>query len=1082
MNVDRSLPAIGQPATRMTLSGGWLWTGRLVWLALTVLVLLTLSQIWPENYRITYSEWMVHETRSAVQTVMSYGDFVRLVTILESLSTAITLLTGFVIFWYKSNDKMGLFVSAFLILAAPWILSSNMDTWRLPAWAPLNSSLVSLLRAGTLSSLVLFFYLFPDGRFTPRWTRWPVLLLCVMFGAYVLGAFLHIPAPFANMWAVYVMTFFAALVIAAAAQLYRYRTHTDTAQRQQMKWVIWGFGLYIILLVPSSLGVFSLPAFTWGPVINLLALMLAQCFIPLAIGFSILRYRLWDIDLIINRTVVYGGLMLLVTTVYALIVGGAAVLFQSQARAASAITAVILISLILPPAYRHWQKIINQLVPMPERPARPAGRQEPVLEVSTISLNGHSLLLARLAWGFTTLLSLVIFIASLQLAVATDLFAQMPQLAAGIEVALFSVFANNQFLSNNAILYLVYAQFLVFMAVGLFLFWRKSNDWLAILAAIMLVTTGVGFSPAVFFLPILSPAWHIPVSLLQAILFSALIWFLYLFPNGCFTPPWTRPAAFLWGLYALGWLIWPQLNPHRGGNFIALLIFIGWAWTGLVAQIYRYRQTQGIERQQQKWVMVGFFLTHLCFAFLVLSSAAGWNQQLVTLAPTPFMLLNSLLGLSSILIPITIAFAILRYRLWEVDVWINRSVVYGGLTLLVTAVYILTVGLMSNLFQSGSSLALSVFATGLIAILFNPARQRLQTAVNRLMYGERDDPITVLTALGRRLEETVAPAETLPTLVETIAQTLKLPYVAIVGNGEVGEQTSRGAAEILAAYPSLLAAHPAPLAFPLIYHAQTIGQLLVAPRAPGEAFTPAERRLLENVARQAGAAVHAARLTADLQRSRERLVTAREEERRRLRRDLHDGLGPQLATLTLKVDAARNYLRQEPETTRPDSIETTDHLLLELKREIQEAIQDIRRLAYNLRPPALDQLGLAPALCEYAAQNSGNSLLITVDAPAALPPLSAAVEVAAYRIALEAITNVVRHARATHCRVKLSVVGDGLYLEIDDNGVGLPEAPSSGVGLASMRERAAELGGAFDLRSAPAEGTQVSIRLPILRS
>lgn len=810
--------------------------------------------------------------------------------------------------------------------------------------------------------------------------------------------------------------------------------------------------------------------------------MLAQCFIPLAIGFSILRYRLWDIDLIINRTVVYGGLMLLVTTLYALIVGGAAVLFQSQARAASVITAVILISLILPPAYRHWQKIINQLVPLPERPARSAARQRPVLEVSTTSLNGHSLLLARLAWGFTTLLSLVIFIASLQLAVATDLFAQMPQLAAEIEVALFSVFANNQFLSNNAILYLVYAQFLVFMAVGLFLFWRKSNDWLAILAAIMLVTTGVGFSPAVFFLPILSPAWHIPVSLLQAILFSALIWFLYLFPNGRFTPPWTRPATFLWGLYALGWLIWPQLNPHRGGNFIALLIFIGWAWTGLVAQIYRYRQTQGIERQQQKWVMVGFFLTHLCFASLVLSSAAGWNQQLVTLAPTPIMLLNSLLGLSSILIPITIAFAILRYRLWEVDVWINRSVVYGGLTLLVTVVYVLIVGLMSNLFQSGSSLALSVFATGLIAILFNPVRQRLQAAVNRLMYGERDDPITVLTALGRRLEETVAPAETLPTLVETIAQTLKLPYVAIVGNGEGREPMSRGAAEILAAYPSLLASHPAPLAFPLIYHAQTIGQLLVAPRAPGEAFTPAERRLLENVARQAGAAVHAARLTTDLQRSRERLVTTREEERRRLRRDLHDGLGPQLATLTLKVDAARNYLRQEPETSRPASIETTDHLLLELKREIQEAIQDIRRLAYNLRPPALDQLGLAPALGEYAAQNSANGLLITVDAPAALPPLSAAVEVAAYRIALEAITNVVRHARATHCRVKLSVVGDSLYLEIDDNGVGLPADVAPGVGLASMRERAAELGGAFDLRAAPAEGTHVSIRLPILHS
>jgi signal transduction histidine kinase len=428
--------------------------------------------------------------------------------------------------------------------------------------------------------------------------------------------------------------------------------------------------------------------------------------------------------------------------------------------------------------------------------------------------------------------------------------------------------------------------------------------------------------------------------------------------------------------------------------------------------------------------------------------------------------------------PITFTLSIWRYRLWEVDVWINRTFVFGGLTLLVTAVYILTVGFMSNLFQSGNSLALSVLATGLIAILFNPVRQRLQTAVNRLMYGERDDPITVLTALGKRLEETAVPSETLPALVETIAQTLRLPYVAVVGMGErgsrgAGEQESGGKGRVLAAYPSPHAQHSTPFAFSLIYQSETIGQLLVAPRVPGEAFNPAERRLLENVARQAGTAVYAAQLTNDLQRSRERLVTTREEERRRIRRDLHDGLGPQLATLSLKVDAARNYLTHDAESA--------DHLLTELKSEIHSAISDIRRLVNDLRPPALDQLGLVSALREYVVrQNGSGGLQISLTAPDELPLLPAAVEVAAYRIALEAITNCVRHAQAHICQLCLQL-DNGLQLEIRDDGAGLPVGYQAGVGLSSMRERTAELGGTFDIESIAGGGTMIMVQLPFSR-
>ena len=264
----------------------------------------------------------------------------------------------------------------------------------------------------------------------------------------------------------------------------------------------------------------------------------------------------------------------------------------------------------------------------------------------------------------------------------------------------------------------------------------------------------------------------------------------------------------------------------------------------------------------------------------------------------------------------------------------------------------------------------------------------------------------------------------------------------------------------------------------------------MAPRVPGEAFTSADRRLLEDLARQAGAAVQAVRLTADLQRSRERLVAAREEERRRMRRNLHDGLGPTLAGLTFGLDAARSLLVREPENA--------EALLGELRNQTQGAVSEIRRLVYDLRPPALDDLGLVAAIREQAARHGhllGNDssdeargvgredgLTFSVEAPEHLPPLPAAVEVACYRIAQEALTNVARHAQARACRVRLSIDGGGdtLELEVADDGVGVAEGRRAGVGLSSMRERAAELGGTYVVTPASSSGgTRVLAWLPL---
>jgi signal transduction histidine kinase len=345
----------------------------------------------------------------------------------------------------------------------------------------------------------------------------------------------------------------------------------------------------------------------------------------------------------------------------------------------------------------------------------------------------------------------------------------------------------------------------------------------------------------------------------------------------------------------------------------------------------------------------------------------------------------------------------------------------------------------------------------------------LQRSANRLLYGERDDPYALLSRLGQRLEATLAPEALLPAIVETTGQALKLPYVAIlIRQGD--------ALHLAAAYG--MAPDPATLVrLPLVSHTERVGELALAPRAPGESFAGADLRLLQNLAQQMAVAVHNVRLTADLrqltaelQQSRERLVVAREDERRRLRRDLHDGLGPQLASQTLTLSAARTLLRRDP-----DAAET---LLADATAHAQQAITDIRRLIYALRPPALDDLGLVAALQEQIHQYRASGVAITLRAPEQLPPLPAAVEVACYRIAQEALTNVVRHAHARNCAIQITI-DSAVALDISDDGQGLPPVYQSGVGLNSMRERAAELSGTFAVEPGPSGGTWVRVRLPL---
>jgi signal transduction histidine kinase len=407
--------------------------------------------------------------------------------------------------------------------------------------------------------------------------------------------------------------------------------------------------------------------------------------------------------------------------------------------------------------------------------------------------------------------------------------------------------------------------------------------------------------------------------------------------------------------------------------------------------------------------------------------------------------------------------AILQYRLWDIDILINRTLVYGGLTLSIVAIYTLVVGGLSAILHTRGNFAIALLATGFIAVLFQPLRERLQRGVNRFMFGERDDPYMVLSQLGRQLGETAVPTQTLPAITTTITQTLKLPYAAIeLAAGDERQPAASSGERGTAVLQE----------WPLRYQGVIVGWLQAAPRSPGEPFTAREQQLLGDIAAQAGAAAYSLRLTNALQKSREKLVLAREEERRRIRRDLHDELGPTLASQTFAIDAILDLLESNPQEAA--------RLLHGLKAQNQETVTEIRRLVYELRPPNLDELGLVGALQAHTTQiNKPPHLHIQIAAkPDPLPPLSAAVEVAAYRIALEAMTNAARHAQAYSCVVHLQAEVAHLKLTIADNGRGLEANGRYGVGLHSMRERAEELGGRLSIESGEKGGTRVTAVIP----
>jgi two-component system NarL family sensor kinase len=346
-------------------------------------------------------------------------------------------------------------------------------------------------------------------------------------------------------------------------------------------------------------------------------------------------------------------------------------------------------------------------------------------------------------------------------------------------------------------------------------------------------------------------------------------------------------------------------------------------------------------------------------------------------------------------------------------------------------------------------------------VLVEPLREKLQRGAGRLRHGSRDDPFAKVRHLARRLEGAVDPFSALFEVTRTVAETLGLPYAAVEVAGDDGPH-------VVASHGQR---HGAPQEFPMRCQGRVVGVLCVTPPSPANAFTAAERALLEDLANRASLVTRTVRQTWDLQHARERLVRSREEERRQLRRNLHDGLGSTLAGLTMRVGAVRSLT-----SSRDPHV---DDALGGLEQGLQACVHEVRRLADGLRPRALEQLGLIQAI--RRSTPSRRSPEIVVEGSGDVGELPAAVEVAAFRIATEAVTNTVRHAQAQHCDVRLTLKHDNtLVVEITDDGLGLPRHYEPGAGINSMREHAEELGGLLLVEPLPGGGTRIHAELPLV--
>ncbi|WP_433350764.1 sensor histidine kinase [Microtetraspora malaysiensis] len=534
---------------------------------------------------------------------------------------------------------------------------------------------------------------------------------------------------------------------------------------------------------------------------------------------------------------------------------------------------------------------------------------------------------------------------------------------------------------------------------------------------------------------------------------------LLLFPDGRLPSRRWRPVAWLItvnGVYQLGTGVLSDGSPFGDGRAVSSILSVGLAVpesvdigmavagaaaTLLVIASLVLRYVRGDEgtRRRLLWLILAVL------AMLVLN-----GQRWIT-GDGPILFL-----LSFVLIPVAIGIAIVRYELFDIRLALSRTLLYGMTIAVIIAMYAGIVAGFSLLVPEGALRGASVAAAIVVAIGFTPLRLFLQRLVDRAFHGTRSDPARTAWRIGQGLRDD----DDLAGVLERTGSALRLPWLALRREPQGDRFAATGTAD----------GGPA-AEIELGYRGDVVGTLVVGLRRGESQLHEADRRTLELIATPLAVALHAITLREQVQLARTATVEAAVAERARLQRELHDGLGPTLASVTFRADAASNLVRSVPDEAV--------RLLGEVRADLRATLDLVRRVVYGLRPIELDDLGLLGAINQQVAAlrgDHGERVAIDVQAPPRLPVLSAAVELAAYRIASEALANVLRHSDATRCRVTVSCDRE-LVVTVQDDG-GPPDTWSPGLGLRSISDRAEELGGSA-AAGPTAAGWEVVVRLPV---
>jgi signal transduction histidine kinase len=564
--------------------------------------------------------------------------------------------------------------------------------------------------------------------------------------------------------------------------------------------------------------------------------------------------------------------------------------------------------------------------------------------------------------------------------------------------------------------------------------------------------------------------------------FLSLLTFPFLlFPNGRLPSRRWRPVLWISAVVgAVGWIplaLEPELvdvkvaNPfglqNAGdtldlvfGAVFALIPILGLA--AAASLVVRFRRASAVERQQIKWftfagamIVVGVGAAAILEAFGVL---------------LPEILFNVLLTF----LPASIGIAILRHRLFDIDVVINKTLVYGLLAAFITAVYVGIVVGIGTAVGSKRNLGLSILATALVAVGFQPVRERVQRLANRLVYGRRATPYEVLSEFSGGMAHAVATEELLPRMARIVAEGTGAAHVDVwlrLGSELVREVSWPESKDTRASVAPVVLDDRVTIpgadgAVAVRHQGELLGVIGVT-KSAGETLTSAESKLLNDLASQAGLVLRNVRLIEELRTSRQRLVRAQDEERRRLERNLHDGAQQRLVSIALVLRMARHHLG---ETGDPKVGQTID----QAAEQLALALQELRELARGIHPAILTERGLAPALQSLAERSVVPATLeSTLDTR--LPP---AVEATAYFVVSEALANVGKYSKATAVTVRAEQSDGELIVEVFDDGVGGADA-SRGSGLRGLADRVAAVDGRLEIVSPPAEGTRLTSRIPL---